>query len=259
MMKTVDVLEENVENTEPEEPSKDIEKIVRAGAFGGGIYSGTALIPTLGAINGVTGAVDGALATSSDRLNCGDPVNIVTGAAAGALYGGVDGSLNGAFKGFRIPMTLLTGEPMKNALKCRDTAAAKKIMQECCDHMKNETPNVKDPKLRQQMEQTTQLIDQKLKCMKPRRESSIEDIRNGIQLILYFPEILGGVGLGSALANAGGLIGGIKEGIRTGRDRLCTGDIPSTLTGTGAGFTHGFVDAGCKNFFKGLGYPLTLT
>lgn len=263
-MESVDAVSENVKKNRPgpcDAISQDLPKIYRSSLLYSAFQSGTIVAVVLGVVDGLVWAGKEGLATGFDRLKCGDPLSVATGTVAGAFHGGMCGAVHGGFEGFRLPIYLLLGKPMRNALQKRDACAAKQVMQNCSDRMKKDIPNEKDEESRQQMERTARLIDRRLQEYKPARECPcpIEDIRTALQIAIFFSEFMGGLGVGVVISNAGGLVGGAKEGLQTARDRLCCGKIDSVATGTIAGVLHGAADKGFKQFFRGLEIPLTFT
>lgn len=258
MLTAVNLVDENLAKIEPgnEGAAQDIEKILQSGIFGIGVYLGTIGSAAVGGVGGVTGAVSEGLGTGLERLSKGNLLTALTGTLQGALYGLAYGFINGFFEGFNLPLILLTGEPMQNALKNNDVAKAKPLLLKYIDAMKQQMPKIKDTDTRQILLKTVNLINENIKKIEPEDKGAMNDIKKTVEALLLFAKFGVGFGLGGALGNVGGLIGGVGEGLDTGLKRLGKGQILGTVTGTVAGTIHGLVKGLIDNFGKSFAAPL---
>lgn len=145
---------------------------------------------------------------------------------------------------------------MQFALDHCDTVKAKKLFQECSCQMKKQIPNAKDKQTEENMIETVDLFDKRIKEVEPDKDCSCEDMRKfykGIGLGFKFAE---GFGLGVVLASVNGAIQLVEEGFETAACRLKRNDLRGAATGFVAGGLHGASRGVGDGLFKGLRIPL---
>lgn len=261
LLNNVDTIRECIEGTKPSKhdcSQKDIENMLKTGLLLVSAISGTGLGLVLGGAGGANEAITEGSDTFLNRLEKGDVINAMSGGTAGACYGLAHGLTNGVISGYKNQIVFLLGDPMQNAMKDRDVAAGKQIMDKCVCYMEKDIPNQKDQKSQQISQQTAKQIEQEVKDIKPGDECTKDDIVKVAKAALLTIKFMVGVPLGSAIGAVKGGFGGTEGALEMASHRACHGNIGNTATGTLAGFGHGAAVATFTGFYEGINRSLNL-
>lgn len=106
---------------------------------------------------------------------------------------------------------------------------------------------------------TIDVHDQRLREIKPNKQCSRDDIRKTIRGGFVFPEAFTSFLIGTGLATGGFVTGSAGGALGIASHRLKNGDFSGAVTGALPGLTHGGLNGGASNFYRGyrslLGEP----